>query len=66
MVTDDYEIKLREVNERRQRLEKFFTSLEEFERLWVESEFQEKKHLLRTIFKEIKVGNGKIIPEWRF
>ncbi len=66
VVTDDYEIKLREVNERRQRLEKFFTSLEEFERLWVESEFQEKKHLLRTIFKEIKEGNGKIIPEWRF
>lgn len=66
MVTDDYQIKVQKVNERKQRLEKFFKNVDEFNRLWDESDFQERKHLLRSIYKEIKVGNGQIVPEWRF
>jgi len=66
VVTDDYQIKVQKVNERKQRLEKFFKNVDEFNRLWDESDFQERKHLLRSIYKEIKVGNGQIVPEWRF
>jgi hypothetical protein len=66
VVADDYQIKVQKVNERKQRLEKFFKSMDDFNKLWDEADFQERKHLLRSIFKEIKVGNGQIIPEWRF
>jgi Na+/phosphate symporter len=66
VVTDDYQIKLQQVNERKQRLEKFFKSVDEFNRLWDECDFQERKHLVRSLYKETKVGNGQILPEWRF
>lgn len=66
MVADDYEIKLQKLNDGREQLEKFTRSLEDFEKLWAEAEFQEKKHFLRKILKEVKVGNGKVMIDFRF
>lgn len=65
-VAGDYEIKLQQLNERKQELEKFTKSLEDFNVLWDNAEFQEKKHFLRTILKEIRAGNGKIEIDFRF
>jgi len=66
VVADDYQLKLQKVNERRHELEKFTKSLEDFNTLWDNSEFEEKKHFLRMIIKEIRAGNGKIEIDFRF
>lgn len=66
VVADDYKNRLQQLNERRQTLEKFTSSLEEFEKLWGTSDFQEKKHFLRTLVKEIKAGNGQVVIDFRF
>ena len=66
VVADDYQFKLQKVNERRQELEKFTKSLEDFNILWDNAEFEEKKHFLRMIIKEIRAGNGKIEIDFRF
>lgn len=66
MVTDDYNIKLQKLNERRQELEKFTKSLEDFNTLWDNADFEEKKHFLRMIIKEIRAGNGRIEIDFRF
>lgn len=65
-VAGDYEIKLQQLTKRKQELEKFTKSLEDFNVLWDNAEFQEKKHFLRTILKEIRAGNGKIEIDFRF
>lgn len=64
-VADDYQIQIQKLNERREELEKFTKSLEDFNTLWDNSEFQEKKHFLRTILKEVRAGNGKIEIDFR-
>lgn len=66
MVADDYQFKLQKVNERRLELEKFTKSLEDFNTLWDNAEFEERKHFLRMIIKEIRAGNGKIEIDFRF
>ena len=66
VVADDYQNKLRLLTERRQELEKFTKSLEDFNILWDNAEFQEKKHFLRTIIREIRAGNGRIEIDFRF
>lgn len=66
VVTDDYQIKLQKLNEGREQLEKFTRSIEDFEKLWAESEFQEKKHFLRQVIKEVRAGNGKFLIDFRF
>lgn len=65
-VAGDYENKLRILNERKQELEKFTKSLDDFNTLWDSSEFEEKKHFLRSIIKEIRAGNGRIDIDFRF
>lgn len=65
-VAGDYEFKLQQLNERREELEKFTKSLEDFNTLWDNSEFQEKKHFLRSIISEIRAGNGRIEIDFRF
>lgn len=65
-VAGDYEIKLQQLNERKQELEKFTKSLEDFNTLWDNSEFLERKHFLRAILKEVRAGNGKIEIDFRF
>jgi site-specific DNA recombinase len=66
VVADDYQFKLQKINERRHELEKFTKSLEDFNTLWDNAEFEEKKHFLRMIVKEIRAGNGKIEIDFRF
>ncbi|MBI4038704.1 recombinase family protein [Candidatus Daviesbacteria bacterium] len=66
VVADDYQIKLQQINERRLELEKFTKSLEDFNILWDNAEFEERKHFLRMIIKEIRTGNGKIEIDFRF
>jgi DNA repair exonuclease SbcCD ATPase subunit len=66
VVADDYQIKLQQLNERKQELEKFTKSLEDFNTLWDNAVLEEKKHFLRMIIKEIRVGNGKIEIDFRF
>jgi hypothetical protein len=66
VVTDDYRIKLQLIQERRQELEKFTKSLEDFDVLWDSSSLEERKHFLRSIVKEIRAGNGKIEIDFRF
>lgn len=66
VVTDDYQFKLQQLNERRQELEKFTKSLEDFNTLWDNAIFEERKHFLRMIIKEIRAGNGKIEIDFRF
>jgi len=65
-VTGDYEIKLQQFSERKEELEKFMISIEDFDTLWANAEFQERKHFLRTILKEVRAGNGKIEIDFRF
>lgn len=65
-VAGDYEIKLQQLQERQQELEKFTKTLEDFDTLWDNSAFDEKKHFFRTIIKEIRAGNGKIEIDFRF
>ena len=65
-VTGDYEIKLQQFSERKEELEKFMKSIEDFDTLWANAEFQEQKHFLRTILKEVRTGNGKIEIDFRF
>jgi site-specific DNA recombinase len=65
-VAGDYETKLQQLKERKQEIEKFIKSLEDFDTLWDNATFEEKKHFLRTIIKEIRVGNGKIEIDFRF
>jgi DNA repair exonuclease SbcCD ATPase subunit len=65
-VSDEYQTKLQSLNERREELEKFTKSLEDFNILWDNAEFEEKKHFLRMILKEIRAGNGKIEIDFRF
>ncbi|HUD44921.1 MAG TPA: recombinase family protein [Patescibacteria group bacterium] len=64
-VADDYQIRIQKFNERREELEKFTKSLEDFNTLWDNADFQEKKHFLRTILKEVRAGNGKIEIDFR-
>lgn len=66
VVADDYKIKLQQLNERKQELQKFTKSLEDFDTLWDNALFEEKKHFLRLIIKEIRAGNGKIEIDFRF
>jgi len=65
-VAGDYEIKLQQLRERQKEIEKFVKSLEDFDILWDNATFEEKKHFLRTIIKEIRAGNGKIEIDFRF
>jgi site-specific DNA recombinase len=65
-VSDEYQSKLQSLNERREELEKFTKSLEDFNILWGTAEFEEKKHFLRMMLKEIRAGNGKIEIDFRF
>ncbi|HRN70161.1 MAG TPA: recombinase family protein, partial [Candidatus Woesebacteria bacterium] len=46
VVADDYQIKIKQMNARKQELEKFTKSLEDFNTLWDNSELQERKHFL--------------------
>ncbi|KKQ15401.1 hypothetical protein A2858_02480 [Candidatus Daviesbacteria bacterium RIFCSPHIGHO2_01_FULL_36_37] len=66
VVTDDYQFKVQQLNERRKELEKFTKSLDDFNTLWDSSELEERKHVLRMIVKEIRAGNGKIEIDFRF
>ncbi len=66
MVTDDYKIKLQVLDEHREELEKFTKSLNDFNTIWDKATFEEKKHFLRMIIKEIRAGNGKIEIDFRF
>ncbi len=66
VVADDYQIKLQKVNERHHELEKFTKSLEDFNTLWDNSLFEEKKHFLRMMLKEVRAGNGNIDIDFRF
>lgn len=66
VVTDEYQIKLQQINERRKELEKFTKSLEDFNTLWDNANLQERKHFLRMIIKEVRAGNGKIEIDFRF
>ncbi len=59
-MADDYQIRIQQLTERREELEKFTKSLEDFNTLWDKAEFQEKKHFLRTILKEVRASNGKV------
>jgi len=65
-VAGDYETKLQQLKERQREIEKFVKSLEDFDTLWDNATFEEKKHFLRTIIKEIRAGNGKIEIDFRF
>ncbi len=65
-VAGDYEIKLQELKEKQEKIEKFVKSLEDFDTLWDNATFEEKKHFLRSIIKEIRAGNGKIEIDFRF
>lgn len=65
-VAGDYQNQLQQFTERREELEKFTKSLEDFDKLWDTSEFEEKKHFLRMIIKEIRAGNGKVLIDFRF
>lgn len=65
-VAGDYEIKLQQFSKRKEELEKFMKSIEDFDTLWANAEFQERKHFLRTILKEVRAGNGKIEIDFRF
>lgn len=66
MVADDYKFKLQRLNEHREELEKFTKSLEDFNVLWDNATFDERKHFLRKIIKEIRAGNGIIEIDFRF
>lgn len=65
-VSGDYQNKLRILNERKQELEKFTKSLDDFNTLWDNSELEERKHFLRMIVKEVRAGNEKIEIDFRF
>ena len=65
-VTAEYDFKLQQLNERKQELEKFTKSLEDFNNLWDNSNFDERKHFLREILKEVRAGNGKVEIDFRF
>jgi site-specific DNA recombinase len=65
-VAGDYETKLQQLRERQKEIEKFIESLQDFDTLWDNATFEEKKHFLRTIIKEIRAGNGKIEIDFRF
>lgn len=66
VVAADYQNKIQKINDRRHELEKFTKSLEDFNTLWDNAELEERKHFLRMIIKEIRVGNGKIEIDFRF
>ncbi|MCX6706392.1 MAG: recombinase family protein [Candidatus Woesebacteria bacterium] len=66
VVTGDYQIKVQQLNERREGLEKFTKSLEDFDTLWDNSILEEKKHFLRSIIKEVRAGNGNVEIDFRF
>lgn len=66
VVAGDYEIQLQKLKVRQMDLEKFTKSLEDFDTLWDSAEFEEKKHFLRMILKEVRAGNGKIEIDFRF
>jgi hypothetical protein len=66
MVTGDYQIKVQQLNERREGLEKFTKSLEDFDTLWDNSILEEKKHFLRSIIKEVRAGNNNVEIDFRF
>lgn len=66
VVAGDYENKLQQLSERQKELEKFTKSLEDFDTLWDNSLFEEKKHFLRMILKEVRAGNGNIEIDFRF
>lgn len=65
-VTGDYEIKLQQLAERQQELEKFTNNLENFDTLWATSVFEERKHFLRVLIKEVRAGNNNIEIDFRF
>lgn len=65
-VTDSYNEKLIVSDDRRKELEKFVKNIENFDELWDESSFEEKKHFLRQLISAIHVGNGKIDIDFRF
>ncbi len=60
MVADEYQFKIQKLNEHREELEKFTKSLENLNVLWDNATFEERKHFLRRMIKEIRAGNGKI------
>lgn len=65
-VVGDYGFKVQQLTERREELEKFTKSLEDFDTLWDNAILEEKKHFLKSIVKEIRAGNGKIEIDFRF
>lgn len=65
-VTGEYDFKIQELNKRKEELEKFTKSLEDFDFLWDNALLEEKKHFLRSIIKEIRAGNGKVEIDFRF
>lgn len=66
VVADEYQFKVQELYKRRQELEKFTKSLADFNTLWDSAEFEEKKHVLRMIIREIRAGNGNVEIDFRF
>lgn len=65
-VTGETELRLEELKRRQNDIEKFVQSLEDFDKLWEEANFEERKHFLRTIITQIRAGNGKIEIDFRF
>ncbi len=65
-VTGESEIRLAEVKRRQNDIEKFVQSLEDFDKLWEEANFEEKKHFLKTIISEVRAGNDKVEIDFRF
>lgn len=65
-VTGDYEIQLKQLTERQQELEKYLKDVTDFNDLWDTSTFDERKHLLRNLLKEVRAGNGKVEIDFRF
>lgn len=64
-VTGDYSERLAKIQERSQELEKYLGHIQNFDELWDSSIFEERKHILRMLIKEIRAGNGKIELDFR-
>lgn len=65
-VTGDYEIQLQQLTERQQEILKYLKDVTDFNDLWDKSTFEERKHLLKNLIKEVRAGNGKVEIDFRF
>lgn len=49
-----------QVNQNADTLQKFAATLKNFDKLWPKLTLDEKKHILRTIIKQIRAGDGRV------